>query len=357
MVLVLKINGGKMKFLSATLLTSALVLGLACQSEACSRITYASADGSVVTGRSMDWPKTDDVKLQSFPKGEKRSGLGSNPFEWTSKYASIAATSHDFVNSGVNEARLAVDVLYLATSDYGTLQEGEKTITTTMLTQFLLDNFATAQEVADYFKDAKLRPVLDKEFAGHLGADLTVHYIVTDLTGDNTIIEYIDGKPKIHHQKGSIVYTNDPEYDKMLAIRDYFKEAGIEGSMPGSSLSQARFVYLTGWLGQTVQEQMTDVQKEIPGYTYQDQTMATVLSLMRGVSTPFGIIFDRAHPNNSSTLWRTVTDVKGGMFYFDSALTPLTLKIDLSQINWNKATVVNPYKDSLSAGDITHLFK
>lgn len=346
-----------MTFLKTILLTSALALGLTFNAEACSRITYTSADGSVVTGRSMDWPKTDDVKLKSFPKGEKRSGLGSNPIEWTSKYASISATSHNFANSGINETRLAVDVLYLESSDYGSLQEGEKTITTSMITQFLLDNFATAQEVADYFQNAKLRPVLDKEKANLLGADLTLHYIVTDSTGDNTIIEYIDGKAKIHHQKGSIVYTNDPEYDKMLAIGDYFKEAGIEGSMPGSSLSQARFVYLTGWLGQTIQAPIPDIQKEIPNYTYQDQQIATVLSLMRGVSTPFGIIFDSAHLNNSSTLWRTVTDVKDGIFYFDSALTPLTLKIDLSKINWNKETVINPYKDNLSAGDITHLFQ
>lgn len=346
-----------MKFLTTTILTAGLCFGLITDSNACSRITYTAEDGSVVTGRSMDWPKPDEVQLNLFPKGMNRSGLGTNPLKWTSKYASIAATSHGFANSGINEAHLAVDVLYLATSNYGQLKPKEKTMSSTMVTQFLLDNFATAKEVADYFKNPKFRVILDKNIANRLGADVTVHYIVTDKTGDNVIIEYIDGKPKIHHQKGRIVFTNDPEYDKMIAIRDYFKEAGIEGSMPGSALAQARFVYLTGWLDQMVSTAFPDIQKEIPNYSFNDQTTAMVLSLMRGVSTPFGIVFDKAHMNNTSTLWRTVSDVKNGVFYFDSALLPLTVKVDLNQVDFTKVKTVNPYQDKIQPGNITHLFQ
>lgn len=346
-----------MKLLTTSILAAGLCFGIVTESNACSRITYTSENGSVVTGRTMDWPRPDEIRLSVSAKGTNRSGLGQNPFNWTSQYASLAATSHGFANSGINEARLAVDVLYLETSDYGTPKADEKTMTSTMLTQFLLDNFATAQEVADYFKNEKFRVVFDKKVADRLGANLTVHYIVTDKTGDNVIIEYINGQAKIHHQKGRIVFTNDPEYDKMLAVRDYFKEAGIEGSMPGSSLSQARFVYLTGWLNQMVNTLSPELKKEIPQYTFNDQTTAMVLSLMRGVSTPQGIVFDNAHLNNTSTLWRTVSDVKNGIFYFDSALLPLTLKIDLNQIDFRKSKTISPYKDKIESGDITKLFK
>lgn len=340
-----------------TILAAGLCLGLAAESNACSRVTYTSDRGDVVTGRTMDWFKPDGVELNLFTKGTQRSGGGSNPFKWTAKYASLSATSHGFANSGINEAHLAVDVLYLEASDYGKLHQGEKTMTPGMVTQFLLDNFASAQEVADYFNDEKFRIVSDEKKSKLLGAPLTIHYIVTDKTGDNVIIEYIDGKAKVHHKKGRIVFTNDPEYDKMLAIRNYFKEAGIEGSMPGSSLSQARFVYLTGWLDQMVNKPLPEIGTEIPGYTFGDQTAAMVFSLMRGVSTPFGVVFDKAHLNNTSTLWRTITDVKNGVFYFDSALMPLTLKIDLKQVDFTKHKVVNPYKDKVQPGDITDLFK
>lgn len=346
-----------MKFVAISLGVIGLCFGFLVDSYACSRVTYTADDGSVVTGRTMDWPKTDDVRLTLFPKGVNRSGLGNKPLKWTSKYASVAATSHNFVNSGINEKHLAVDVLYLAVSNYGKRKAGEKTITSNMVPQFLLDNFATVQEVADYFQKAKLRVVLDDEVAKHLGADLTLHYIVTDKTGDNVIIEYIDGKAKIHHKKGRIVFTNDPEFDKMLAISDYFKEAGIEGSMPGSPLSQARFVYLTGWLDQMVSTPFDEINKDIPQYTFTDQTTSMIFSLMRGVSTPFGIVFDNAHMNNTSTLWRTVSDVKNGVFYFDSALLPLTFKINLNQVDFTKAKVVDPYKDKIQPGDITNLFK
>ena len=136
-----------------------------------------------------------------------------------------------------------------------------------------------------------------------------------------------------------------------------FKEAGIEGSMPGSSLSQARFVYLTGWLDQMVNNPFPEIKTEIPEYTFADQTSAMVLSLMRGVSTPYGLVFDTEHLNNTSTLWRTISDVKNGIFYFDSALLPLTFKIDLNQVDFTKSKVISPYKDNIPQGDITDLFK
>ncbi len=346
-----------MKFLATTVLAAGLCFGVMTQANACSRVTYTSKDGSVVTGRTMDWFKPDEVQFVLSPKGIEYSGLGSNPLKWSSKYASLAVTSYGFVNSGINEERLAVDVLYLETSNYGDLQPEEKTVTSEMVTRFLLDNFSSAQEVADYFENEKFRVVLDEERAKLLGAPINIHYIVTDKTGDNVIIEYIDGKAKIHHQKGRIVFTNDPEYDKMLAIRDYFKEAGIEGSMPGSSLSQARFVYLTGWLDQMVNNPFPEIKTEIPGYTFADQTSAMVLSLMRGVSTPYGLVFDTEHLNNTSTLWRTISDVKNGVFYFDSALLPLTFKVDLKQVDFTKPKVISPYKDHIPQGDITNLFK
>lgn len=346
-----------MKFLTTTILAASLCFGLMTEANACSRVTYTSDTGDVIVGRTMDWAKPDDVRLSLFPKGTKRSGLGGNPFNWTSKYASLAATSHNFVNSGINEAHLAVDVLYQYFSNYGETKTKEKTITSTMLTQFLLDNFATAQEVADYFKNPKFRVVMDKEMADRLGAELRLHYIVTDKTGDNVIIEYVDGKAKVYHQKGRIVLTNEPEYDKMLAVRNYFKQVGIESNMPGSALSEARFVYLTGWLDQLVSHVLPEVQKEVPNYTFDDQAIAMVFSLMRGVSTPFGVVFDTKHLNNTSTLWRTITDVKNGTFYFDSALKPLTIKIDVNQVDFTKEKTVNPYKDNLQAGNITDLFK
>ncbi len=346
-----------MKFLTTTVLATALCFGVITDSEACSRVTYTSDHGDVVVGRTMDWAKPDAVQLNLFTKGTARSGLGSNPFRWTSKYASLAATSHGFVNSGINEAHLAVDVLYQYYSDYGAVKTKEKTMTSTMLTQFLLDNFASAQEVADFFKNPKFRVIMDKEMATRLGAELRLHYIVTDKSGDNVIIEFVEGKAKVYHQKGRIVLTNEPEYDKMLAIRNYFKQLGIENNMPGSALSEARFVYLTGWLDQLVDTVLPDVQKEVPNYTFDDQAIAMVLSLMRGVSTPFGVMFDTKHMNNTSTLWRTVTDVKNGIFYFDSALKPLTVKVNFNQVDFTKEKAVNLYQEKVQLGDITALFQ
>ncbi len=307
--------------------------------EACSRITYTTQNGEVVTGRNMDWFEPDNAQIRVFKRGEtKKSATKSNPVTWTSKYGGIGAFTHTptgyFANSMLNEKGLAADVLWLDEANYGKFKAGEETIGITEQLQYFVDNFATVNEVVNYIQNGKNRVEASKNDTIS-GFPLMLHYIVTDKTGDNAVIEYIKGEPKVYHQKGRIVMTNSPEYDKMLAINNYFKEAGGL-NMPGSSLSQSRFVYLSAWLNEFTDTKLPRYINGIKDKDMNTQAVLSVLSLMRGVSTPVGVVPSLEAPNNTSTIWRTVSDVKNGKFYFDSALSFSTVWFDLKKIDFSK---------------------
>lgn len=304
---------------------------------ACSRVTYTTKTGEVVTGRTMDWEAEDAPTLYIDKRGlVRKSSVKTNPIEWVSKYGSVNITSKgNIANSGINEKGLAADVLWLEESNYGEIKDNEQGIGVSEYLQYMLDNFATVDEVVAFAKSSKIRPSSDmpQDFTKYT---IKLHYIFTDKGGNNAIIEYINGEINVHQNKGRIVMTNDPSYVKMCAIRDYFREIGILTNMPGSSLSQARFVYLTGWLDGFTNKPLKGYIKNIENQSFENQAVMSVLSLMRGVSTPLGVEISAAEPNNTSTLWRTVTDVKNGKIYFDSALSPLTIWVDLNKVDFSK---------------------
>lgn len=347
-------------------------------SYACSRVTYVSKTGEVVTGRTMDWPLPDKVQLKVIKKGvEYKSISKTNPIKWTSKYGIVGVlstvTGQHFFNSAVNEKGLAADFLWLAESNYGTALPEEQTISVGEQLEYILGNFATVDEVVNFLNNSKIRVEISDgekivgddmikfikdanlkleltEADKSAGFKLALHYIVTDKAGNNAVIEYVDGKVQVYEQKGKMVLTNDPSFDKMISIKNYFEELGIKGNMPGSSLSQSRFIYLTGWLND-----ITEEKEELlfANRTMSEQAVFSVLSLMRGVSTPLGIVLDMSAPNNTSTLWRTVTDITNNKFYFDSATKFETIWIDLNKVDFTKNQYFDLDANSNICGDVT----
>jgi penicillin V acylase-like amidase (Ntn superfamily) len=63
-----------------------------------------------------------------------------------------------------------------------------------------------------------------------------------------------------------------------------------------------------------------------------DNYASVVLSVQRAVSVPLGITTP-AEPNIASTLWRTVSDQKNLVYYFDSATRPNTFWVSLAKLN------------------------
>ena len=66
-------------------------------------------NGTVITGRFMDWGEDLKSNMWVLPRGMKRDGMGGkNSISWESKYGSLIVLGYDIGTSeGMNEKGLA----------------------------------------------------------------------------------------------------------------------------------------------------------------------------------------------------------------------------------------------------------
>ena len=269
------------------LLTLAVVSTMNTQSlKACTRVLYVAKDGTVITGRSMDWGEDLKSNMWVLPRGMKRDGMGGkNSISWESKYGSLIVTGYDIGTSeGMNEKGLVVNMLALVESDYGTPPDGAKVICLSTWAQYVLDNNAT---VAETVADLKQENFQVQTVVLPTGRPANMHLCISDPTGDSAIIEFVKGKLVIHHGKEFRVMTNSPTYDKQLAIMQYWREAGgLTKSLPGTSNAADRFVRATFLLEAIPTETNPKYITAVNEQKFHFQAMMSVLSVMRSVGTP-----------------------------------------------------------------------
>ncbi|WP_313675478.1 linear amide C-N hydrolase [Mycolicibacterium sp.] len=315
--------------LLATLCALGLALGIAPPAQACSRVVWLGPDGEVITGRSMDWPYSFNSHLYAVPRGSTQDGGGGeNSLTWTRKYGAIEAAGTtdpsgpiDAVFDGMNEKGLVANLLYLAESDFGpTPTDDRPRLSFAAWTDYVLTNYATVDEVVEAFTNPSMY-IVPVRFGPNGIAAPTVHMSVSDPTGDSAIIEYIGGKPVIHHGRQYQVMTNSPTYDEQLKLNAEWDDVDKTKELPGSIRSVDRFVRASYYLS------------KLPQTSDERQSVAGVLSVMRNVSVPWGIE-DPEHPNLAPTYWRSVSDSTRKVYYFESALSPNIVWLNLNNINF-----------------------
>lgn len=320
------------------LATAALLAALLCpvSGDTCTRAVYRGPDGMTVTGRTMDWREELHTNLYVFPRGlERRGGNGENVVRWTSKYGSIGAAGYDIgIADGMNEMGLVANLLFLPESSYQRPGDHRPVLGLSIWTQYVLDNFATVDEAV-----AELGKQLFRIDAPDLpnGVRSRLHLAVSDATGDSAIFEYIDGELHIYHNPRYQVLTNSPTYDKQLAINDYWREIGGLTMLPGTNRSSDRFVRASFYIDAV--EQTADPSVAV----------ATVFSVMRSVSVPFGISTPDK-PHIASTRWRSIADQKQRVYYYEATLEPSIFWIDLGRLDLRAGTPVR--KLPLSEGQV-----
>ena len=285
---------------------------------ACSRFTYAPDDKTVLTVRSMDWVEDIKTDLWAFPAGISRQGDSSaNAIHWISKYGSVIASGYNIgTTDGINTAGLNANLLYLTSADYGKIDPKHKNLSVLSWVQFVLDNYATVNEAVNGLNAQQfnmIAPVLPN------GAKASLHLAITDATGDNAVFEHINGKLIIHHGKEYKVMTNEPSYDKQLALRDYWGRLHGE-FLPGTSEPDDRFVR-TSYYVQTA-----------PNAADTQQAVATVFSIIRNVSVPIGTSMP-GKPNVAATIWRSVADLKNNMYFFENTNRPNIFWVNLNKLD------------------------
>ena len=337
-----------MKRRALALLAASLAIPVIGEATACTRTLYAGAGDTVITGRNMDWDEDMASNLWVFPAGLKRDGAaGPNSIQWTSKYGSVIASSYEVgTGDGLNEKGLVANLLYLAESNYGKPDGSRPLLSIAAWAQYALDNYATVAEAVE---------ALSKEpftiLAPHLpnGAPAALHLAISDASGDSAIFEYIDGKLIVHHGKQYTVMTNSPAYDQQLALDAYWKEIGGLVFLPGTNRASDRFARASFFLSAIPRQADPAFIKSVPDQSFTYQAVAGVMSVQRGVSVPLGISTPN-EPNIASTIWRTVSDQKNLVYYFDSATRPNTFWVSISKLDLKPGAPVK--KLTLQNGEV-----
>jgi len=304
----------------------ATLFPLAPTATACTRAVYLGTEDTVVTTRSMDWESDMQSNLWAFPRGMKREGgVGTGSVKWTSKYGSVVTSVFDFATTdGMNEKGLVANVLWLAESDYGKVDPKRNNLSIGSWTQYVLDNFATVEEAVAALSKEPFQVVTARLPGGRTAA---LHMAISDGSGDSAIFEYIDGKLVIHHSRNHIVMTNSPTFDQQLALNTYWKSIGGLTFLPGTIKPADRFArayfYMTS----------------IPKSSDRIRATAEAFSVIRSVSVPLGIKMP-GFPNVASTIWRTVSDHKGRVYYFESATSPNVFWVPLADLDFSESAPV-----------------
>ncbi len=302
------------------------------QSNACTRALYTGADSTVITGRSMDWTEDTRSNLWVFPSGIQRSGLaGPDSAQWTSKYGSVISTIYEMASvDGMNEKGLVMNMLYLVETDYGKPAANHPPLSISLWGQYVLDNFASVDEAVAAMEDKPfylVAPMLPN------GSASQAHLSLSDPSGDSAIFEYIDGKLTVHHGKQFQVMTNSPIYSKQLALNEYWEEIKGTVFLPGTNRAADRFARTSFFLSAIPKALDPDYIQGVPDHSYANQAVASLLSVIRSVSVPLGITTPE-QPNIASTLWRTVSDQKSRIYYFDSSTQPNAFWVSFDQLNF-----------------------
>ena len=270
----------------------------------------------------MDWKSEINANLWVFPRGIKRTGeVGPLSLKWSSKYGSLIASAWDIATAdGMNEKGLVANILWLAESKYPKFDPSgtKQGLSISLWAQYMLDNFASVKEAVGSLKDEPF--VLVSDYIPRTDKFTSLHLSISDAYGDNAIFEYIDGKLKIHHDPTYVVMTNSPAFDQQLALNEYWK--GIPGTvmLPGTNRAADRFVRASYYIHAI--PQTNDIRTSV----------ASVFSVIRNCSVPFGISSE-TEPNISSTRWRSVSDQKNLIYFFETVLTPNTFWVNLNEFD------------------------
>jgi choloylglycine hydrolase len=331
----------------AALLIGSLLLGmLVATATACTGIRLTAADGTVVQARTMEFGIAMDSNVIVVPRGYERIGTtpdGKPGLKWSSKYACVGANGIGLpvMVDGVNEKGLAAGLFYFPGSagymPYAAA-DADRTLACWELGSYLLENFATVDEVRKGIEQVVVPEVV---FAGW-GFSPGTHYVVIDASGAAIVIEYVGGSLRVYDNPLGVL-TNNPTFDwHMTNLRNYIKFSptgapplrldGVtltafgEGSgmlgMPGDFTPPSRFVRAVAY---SQSAEPVDTGEEV---------VLQAFHLLNNFDIPKGAVRSAekdAHGNviAEETQWTSACDLKAKKFYFRTFANSQIRSVDL----------------------------
>src|SRR5271169_147417 len=344
-----------MRFIPATFAILGLLTGQA--ADACTGIRLTAADGTVVHARTLEFGMDIHSNVIMVPRGYARTGTtpdGKQGLTWKSKYASLGANGVGlpFIFDGLNEKGLAVGTFYFPTSagymPY-TAADADKTMAPWEVGSWLLENFASVQEVRDNIGKIVAPTVVFPAW----GFAPPVHYVVHDASGKSIVIEYVGGKLNVYDNPLGVI-TNSPAFDwQMTNLRNYvnFSMSNVppvklgsvtlqpfgQGSgmlgIPGDFTPPSRFVRAVAFS-----------QSVLPSKTGDDAVLEA-FHVLNNFDIPKGAAREHEKDEHGNvladyTLWTAASDLKAKRYYFRTYENSQIRVLDLMKMDLDAKDIV-----------------
>lgn len=196
--------------------------------------TIIAQDGqthSWLMGRNYDLDKASNgvtLVLHTAPKDGYKSvgvvdmaglGLSKNRLESDKDLLLYAPYN---VDDGVNEKGFAISVMLLEKDRNVQSDEAKKLLPMTLVARYLLDKADSVESAIELLKEVNLThdyAIPTKELQDTIGKDLTLHWSMSDASGDMAIVEYVNGKMQIIKKPLSVEY-DEQTYTPYISYPD-----------------------------------------------------------------------------------------------------------------------------------------
>ena len=335
-----------------TILTTALATGSLSLSvppaSACTGITLKSKDNTTIVARTIEWGGSDlNSQYVVVPRGYTQQsytpgGVDGMVFKARHGYVGLAVEQKEFVAEGVNEAGLSAGLFYFP--QYGKYAgfdaaQKDKSIADLQLVAWILGECSTVDEVQEAVGRVRIVSIDPRAS--------TVHWRFTDPSGQQVVLEVIDGTPRFYEDHLGVL-TNSPGFEWQLTNLNNYVNL-VPGNAPAQELGDIRlnsFGAGTGFLG--IPGDVTPPSRFVRAAFYQAtapkqatalQTVLQGFQILNNFDIPIGIEFAAGQPVTdipSATQWTSATDMKNRTIYFRTMYNSAIRSIDLRTIDFAK---------------------
>lgn len=345
------------------LLSLLLVAGITLtnNSFACSQLSHQFNGVGTYAARSFDFCADLTTAMVVYPRGvkEKSNSSGKNVLTWNGKYGyvTVSQPTLSLASDGVNEKGLAVHMLYMGDTKQAAIDNTKPVINSFMWTHYVLANYQTVNEVLKHINEYQIYTYPLK--FNNENIVFPLHFAIEDKTGNNAIIEFVNGKMKISNNKTISTMANEPSYDAQIINLSKAKSSSqytIE-QLPGGADSANRFI------------RASYINENLPQASNNNMAVNYMFSAINSTAVPFFANYQEGckHLNNPEasvgdawpTQWMSVTDLDTSTLYLTNALVGNRIWVNLNKVNLKVGQPIKQIDTSRTdiTGDVSKLLK
>jgi choloylglycine hydrolase len=297
---------------------------------ACSELNHNFGKNlGIYSARTMDVFIDLEPSLSIYPRGTVENGrLVKNVMTWTDKYGYVSVDETNLSNltaEGINEKGLAAHLLYFGSMQQPKRDTSIKGVNGLVWIRYILGNYANVQEVLDHLNDYQIyTPKIELKGKEVL---LPIHYSIEDAQGNSAVIEYVDGKLKVHENTKAM--TNEPDFNQQIKNLKAIKDTDLYNidSVPGGAKSENRFIRAN-----FISENMPDANTSKEAVNY-------MFAAADSVSVPFTKGYKDVDLSEEGVLdkwptqWKSVISMQDKILYITDVLVGNRVYIDLNEAN------------------------